>query len=88
MSQKIVDFYNVRPIDLKPGNVFVATLTCHISHIDESTDTVYIKVYRCRWEPSSYHPQMIPQGGNMGNDVEIAKTIFPVLNSFDHIKVL
>jgi hypothetical protein len=89
MSQKIVDFYSVSPDNLKPQDVLVSTITCHISHIDHENSTVFVRVYRC-----TYPPQMgegyIPQGISLGrtDQVAIAKTLFPVLLAFDNIEVL
>ena len=70
---------------MKAGDVMVATVTCHITHIDWDEDVVYVSVYRCKFPPM-IGDNGIPQGDK--TDIEIAKTLFPVLNAFSEIKTL
>ena len=86
MSQ-LKNFYTISPAELKPGDVLAAIVTCHIQHIDTETDTVYIRTYRCALETQTDEND-IPQGSPSGNDVELARMLFPFLNAFTHIKVL
>lgn len=90
MPQKIVDFYNTRPAYLEDGDVFVAVVTCHVSHIDRETDTIYVRLYRGKYPP--YSPTGIPQGDRVGGshkeEIETARALFPVLNSFEHVEIL
>jgi hypothetical protein len=89
MPQKLVDFYNSGPMDLQAGDVFASVITCHISHIDHKTNTVYIRLYRCKYPPDLGG---IPQGGHVVNnkkeEIEIAKTIYPILLGFTNVEIL
>ena len=78
---KIQDFYNTTPADIEPGDVFVITLTCHISHITEDGD-VYVNVYRCPWPRPQISMEGIPQGDNVKDSVKVAGELFPILGYF------
>lgn len=83
---KIENFYTAT--EVKAHTVFVSTVTCHINHVDYDTSTVWIKIYRCPYPSPQIGEGGIPQGDHCGNDIEIAKTLYPILNNFDNIVVM
>lgn len=76
---KIVDFYNVRPGELKPGDVLACVVTLHVGYRqDENGNPTHYRVYRCRW-PDTQVSKGIPQGANLGHlQQQVAKALFPV----------
>lgn len=80
---QIVDFYNVRPDELKPGDVLVATVALHITWRTDKKGKPMYRVYRC-----GYPPQLgegdIPQGGCIGDQQrQVAEALFPVIRYAD-----
>jgi len=82
----IVNFYTAT--EVKPDTVFVSTITCHINHVDYETSTVWIRLYRCPYPNPQISSDGVPQGDHCGNDVEVAKTLYPILRNFENIKVM
>ena len=75
---RIVDFYNVRPDELKPGDVLVCTVTLHVvNRLDDNEKPMY-RVYRCGYPPQTSGG--IPQGANLfGSQRAVAEGLFPVV---------
>jgi hypothetical protein len=77
-----VNPYTVMPLDLKPGDVMVVTITCHIMHGLRSGEDTSFRLYRCP-ENAEEH-EGIPQGSRiMSNEREVAAVLFPVVTWLD-----
>lgn len=80
----IKDFYNDRITDLEAGDVIMATVTCHIGHIDHEKQIVYVEAYRCsvNGQKSS---EGVPQGAPMSfkDTVALVATLFPILAGYE-----
>lgn len=72
---RIVDFYNVLPRDVSPGDAMVATLVLRVGH-----DGTY-RVYRCRWLREFLGEDGTPQGERMirENAQKAMESVFPVV---------
>lgn len=75
---RIVDFYNVRPDELEPGDVMVCTVTLHITHWQDANGNPCYRVYRCAYPPQT--SDGIPQGGALSAPEAqgVALALFPV----------
>ncbi len=76
---QVVDFYNTSPDDLKPGDVLVATVTLHISHLLDEDGRPTYRMYRCAHPPEQVSIDGIPQGDAIFMEEEGAKTVFPIV---------
>ena len=76
-EQRIVNFYTVRPDELKPGDVLVATVVLHIVE-SPGYPGLRGRVYRCGYPPETYDG--IPQGTHLGckETDEVINALFPV----------
>lgn len=76
----IVDFYNVRPDELKPGDVLVCTVTLHVSHHIDPDGHPYFRMYRCGYPHPVIGDDDIPQGSRIYVDENVvANSLFPVV---------
>ena len=76
----IVNFYNVRPDELKSGDVLVCTVTLHVGYRRDKYGKPMYRMYRCDWPEPQVSEDGIPQGSNIGQDVEkVAQALFPVV---------
>ena len=76
---QIVDFCNVRPDELKSGDVLVCTVTLHVGYRKDEHGKPMYRVYRCGYPPEII-VDGIPQGPNIGRDAEaVAHALFPVI---------
>lgn len=74
---KLKNFYTLRPIDFKPGDVLACTVTLHFMYALEDGTPVF-RMYRCAY-PDPQTSDGIPQGkGIVDNKMEILGTLFPV----------
>lgn len=73
------NFYTLRPIDFKPGDILACTVTLHFMHTRPDGTPVF-RMYRCAYPPQTVDE--IPQGeGIVNNKMEVAETLFPVAAS-------
>lgn len=71
----IKDFMEVRPNELKPGDVLVCQVTLHVTHHTDENDKPYFRMYKCKYEGSD-----VPQGTRIYvNEDRIAEALFPVV---------
>ena len=70
------NIFTVIPNEIKRGDVFAVTVTCHID------DQGYPRLYRCRY-PDPYVSNGIPQGDRVFSfEDETMKSLFPSVNSY------
>ena len=67
---RIVDFYNVRPNDLRIGDVLICTVTLYVTQFG-------YQMYRCRYNGDT--DDGIPQGDQLPASKELANSLFPVV---------
>lgn len=73
------NFYTLRPIDFKPGDVLACTVTLHFMYAQDGTPV--FRMYRCAY-PDPQTSDGIPQGeGIVNNKMEIMESLFPVAAS-------
>jgi hypothetical protein len=77
---QIVDFYNVRPNELKPGDVLVCIVTLHVGHLHDDQGKPMYRMYRCNYPDPQLGDGDIPQGSSIVlNTEEAARALFPVV---------
>ena len=74
---QIKNFYNIRPDELEPGVVLVATVTLHITR-SHGGKPLY-RVYRCGYPPET--SEGIPQGASLPPEHArtVMQALFPVV---------
>jgi len=75
----IVDPRNVRPGDLKPGDVMIRTVALHVLP-DYTGGRLMYPMYLCPW-PDSSLVDGVPQGARMEGKPETMQEIFPVVGN-------
>lgn len=74
---RVVDFYNVRPHELRPGDVLVCTVTLHVTHHTDNDGNPYFRMYRCNLDVND-----IPQGSRLyGDENVVANALFPIVTN-------
>jgi hypothetical protein len=76
----IKSFYDVRPDELEPGDVLVATVTLHVGYPLDDEGKPHFRVYRCTYPPQLGHED-VPQGSRVSakHAKAIAEGLFPVV---------
>ena len=75
------NIYTVIPNEIKPGDVFAITVTCHID------GQGYPRLYRCRYPDAYVAGDGVPQGDRVYSfEDEVIKALFPPVKVFTKIK--
>ena len=72
---RIVDSLNIRPDEIKPGDVMMCTVTLHV--LDGGNGKLLYRMYECR----QHYPEVdgVPQGTRIGDEWAVQKQLFPVV---------
>jgi hypothetical protein len=77
---ELKNFYTTSPMDVQNGDVFAATVTCHIR---QTTSGPRFTLYRCPYPNAQLGYNDIPQGDKIfGTEKELkalCKLLFPVV---------
>lgn len=77
---RIVNFYNVAPHQLKPGDVLVCTVTLHMRHITDAKGRPTFAMYRCPFPNPQIGDAGIPQGDKMPpSQATKVAAVFPII---------
>ena len=76
----IVNFYTIKPQEVKAGDVMVVTVTLHVMAVDKQGRPVF-SMYRCPWPNPQIGDEGIPQGDHIMKELAAGaqKALFPVI---------
>lgn len=76
----IIDFYQIHPDELKPGDALICTVVCYLDQENKRGGKPSYRLYHCRWPSPQLSDDGIPQGVEISRGLTtIANGLFPVL---------